>query len=58
MTRERFKELVHAMNDIYYSMDWIPEGDISYECFNEENHMPDSLRLRVVKLIKDLEEEL
>jgi len=58
MRRGRFKEILHTMNDIYYSMDWIPEGDISYECFNEENSMPDSLKVRLATLIWNLDEAL
>lgn len=54
MNRAKFKEHVREMNDIYYSMDWIPEGKISYEFFNEENTMPESLKMRLINLIGEL----
>ena len=54
MTRDKFKEHLKEMSDIYYSMDWVPEGKLSYEFFNEENTMPESLKYRLDNLIGKL----
>ena len=54
MNRAKFKEHVREMNDIYYSMDWIPEGRVTSTVFQEENEMPDSLKLRLINLIGEL----
>jgi len=51
MTRAGFKKFVEKVNSIYYSMDWIPDGDVTDEVFNEENEMPENLKLQLIKLV-------
>jgi len=54
MTREMFKKFVKEINNIYYSMEWIPEGNVSDEIFEEENEMPENLKVLLVKLVYDI----
>ena len=54
MSRNEFKVFVDEMNDIYFSHDWIPEGNVTSTFFQEENEMPDSLKDRLAILIGEI----
>ena len=54
MNRNELKGFINRMNDIYYSIDWIPEGKVSYETFNEEHRMPDNLKDKLDTLIGEI----